>query len=393
MPGLLPTGLDVPTLEQILAQIQSEQLASPAIGPNVDVSETSALGQINGIVANQLRVAWEALGGIYNGLNPDSNGGTIQDNVAAITGTTRRSATPSRTEHDVTLAAGTYPALSLAIRPVGTTIRSKNPEEITTAGGVVTDVIFQAETVGETSWSTATTWEIASPVLGFSAVTNATAVTNGTNVETDAQLRLRRELEAQGGSGSTTVDAIRAALLTQQSLGVISATVYENVTGVVDSRGVAPYSVEAVVFGPESPTSQDDINLANAIFLAKAGGVKASGTQEEVILDTQGNEHVIGFSRPVAVPVKSAWTLRVQGGVFDETSVKEAIAAYAEDISPGEELQWSAFICAGRQSGVLDVVGMTQARVADTLSMSNVVTTVREYVIMDVANISITIVP
>jgi len=388
--GLTSTGLIVPTLEEILTEIKSQQLASSAIGPNVDQSETSALGQLNGIMANQIRIAWEALDGVYNGLNPDSNGGTVQDNVAAITGTTRLAATASRTVHTATLAAGTYAAGTLVIRPVGTTTRSANLEEIISPGGAVAGVIFEALTVGETAYTTATTWEIASPVVGFTVISVASGITNGTNVEADDDLRLRRELEAQGGSGSTTTDAIRAAILSNATLGAVTATVYENVTGVVDANGVEPYSVEAVVFGPTSPTAEDDQALAEVIYAAKAGGIRASGTQDELVVDSQGLEHVIGFSRPVEVAVKSEWTLRVQTGVFNLAAAKEAISLYAP-MSPGEELQWTQFICAGRVTGVLDVVSMTMAKTTDTLGTANITPTVREYITMNVSDINLII--
>ena len=390
--GLTPQGLLVPTLQDIKSEIEAAQLAAPSIGPNVDQSETSALGQINGIVANQIRLAWEAIAGVYNGLNPDANGGTVQDSIAAITGTTRRAATHARTVHSVTLATNTYAIGTLIIRPVGTTQRYSNAEEIIAIppGGVVSGVIFDAEVSGLTSVTTSTVFEIAAPLVGFTVVSVPSAVTNGKNIESDEELRVRREIEVQGGAGSTTVDAIRSAILSAD-IGVEQVSVYENVTDTIDSRGVAPFSVEAVVQGPTAPTSLDDLALAETIFRAKAGGVRASGTQEELIVDSQGNDHNIGFSRPVAVPVKSSWVLKTVPGIYNESAVKTAIAAFAP-LDPGQELQWTEFICVGRAAGVTDVVTMTMAKVPDGLGTQNIQATVREYLTMNVANITIVVV-
>ena len=124
------------------------------------------------------------------------------------------------------------------------------------------------------------------------------------------------------------------------------------------------------------------------------GGVRASGTTSKVVTDSQGREHIVGFSRPVAVPVKSLWLIRVNAAIYNATTVKAAIAAFADNYAPGRELQWSEFICAGRAVGVTNVIAMTMARAwAPTLGTADLPMTIREYVTMDVANITLTVVP
>jgi hypothetical protein len=218
-------------------------------------------------------------------------------------------------------------------------------------------------------------------------------------VERDDELRTRREIEARGGSGSTTTDAIRSALLASAP-GVESVSVYENVTGVTDSRGVAPYSVEAVVFGPTSPTAGDDQAVAELIYATKGGGIRASGTTERVVEDSQGFDRVVGFSRPAAVEVVSVWTLRVNAAAYSEPVVKELIASHADALLPGAPLQWAEFLAsiartgsAARAVGVLAVVSMTQARSGDPQGVADLAATIREYFTMDVADITIAVVP
>ena len=396
MPGLTPTGFTAPTLQEILEEIEAAQRASSAIGPQVDQSADSALGQLNGIMAEKIAQAWEALQAVYTGLDPDQNTGAVQDHVAAITGTARIPASAPRTEHTLDLDAATYAIGDLVIRPVGTTDNATNLEEVISPGGSVAGVIFEGAAAGLTAYTTATLYEIASPLTGFNTVSSPTAVTNGRNIESNTELRIRREVEAQGGSGSTSVDAVRAAILAtaETGSGVLSADVLENVTGATDANGVQAYSIEAVVQGPTSPTSADDQALAEVIFAAKAGGVRASGTTSKVVTDSQGREHIVGFSRPAAVPVKSAWSIRVNAAIYNATTVKAAIAAFADNYAPGRELQWSEFICAGRAVGVTNVIAMTMARAwSPTLGTADLPMTIREYVTMDVANITLTVVP
>ena len=398
MAELTAEGFTARTLLEIKAEIEAAQRAASAIGPNVDQSDASALGQINGIVAERLRENEEALAALYSGLDPDQNNGAVQDSVAAITGTTRRAASKARTVHSVTLAAGTYAAGALVIRPVGTTANAANLEEIVAPGGVVSGALFEAVAAGATAITTATTYEIAAPVAGFTSVSVPSAVTNGRAVERDDELRARRELEAQGGAGSTTVDAIRSAILAAD-IGAETVAVYENVTGTTDSRGVPAYSVEAIVLGPTSPTSGDDQALAEVIFATKAGGIRAAGTTSKVVTDSQGFEHTIGFSRPVAVEVVSVWTIRVNAALYDATAFKALVAEHAESLTNGAPLQWAEFLASvartgspARQSGVTAVVSMTQARSGDAQGTTDLAATIREYFTMDVADITATVV-
>ena len=83
----------------------------------------------------------------------------------------------------------------------------------------------------------------------------------------------------------------------------------------------------------------------------------------------------------------------MNAAIYNATTVKAAIAAFADNYAPGRELQWSEFICAGRAVGVTNVTAMTMARVADTLGTADLPMTIREYVTMDVANITLTVVP
>lgn len=396
MAELTSTGFTARTLLEIEEEIKAAQRAASAIGPNVDQSAASALGQINGIVAERIRELEEALAALYSGLDPDQNNGAVQDSVAAITGTTRRPASKSRTVHSATLAAGTYAIGSLVIRPEGTTANAANTKEIVAPGGPEL-VDFEATTAGATAYTTATVYEIASPVAGFSAISVPSAVTNGRAVERDDELRARREVEARGGAGSTTVDAIRSAILAAD-IGAETVAVYENTTGTTDSRGVPAYSVEAIVLGPTAPTLGDDIALGEVIYAAKGGGIRAAGTTEVVVLDSQDFEHVIGFSRPAAVAVVSVWTVRTNPSIYDATVVKALIAEHAEGLVNGTPLQWAEFLASvsrtgspARQAGITAVVSMTQARSGDPQGTADLTATIREYFTMDVADITVTV--
>jgi uncharacterized phage protein gp47/JayE len=87
---------------------------------------------------------------------------------------------------------------------------------------------FLAQTYGPIAAPANTLTEIVTPVAGWTSLTNPQAGITGRNQETDAELRLRRE-QSLHLLGAATVEAIRSRLL-QEVPGVVSVTVFENVT-------------------------------------------------------------------------------------------------------------------------------------------------------------------
>jgi uncharacterized phage protein gp47/JayE len=115
--------------------------------------------------------------------------------------------------------------------------------------------------------------------------------------ETDAALRLRREVELRS-QGNAATDAIRAKLL--QVVGVTQCLVIENVadgTATVAGASMAGHSIDVVVQGGA------DADVRKAIFQSKAAGVQTGGTVTGTVNDAFGNPHTINFYRPTAMPV------------------------------------------------------------------------------------------
>lgn len=87
-------------------------------------------------------------------------------------------------------------------------------------------VNFEAQENGPIPVPVGTLTDIVTPLAGWSTLTNSVEGSLGRNVETDAQLRLRR-LQSLRLPGRGTVEAIRAQLL---AAGATSALVFENQT-------------------------------------------------------------------------------------------------------------------------------------------------------------------
>lgn len=130
---------------------------------------------------------------------------------------------------------------------------------------------------------------IRTPISGWISVDNLSAAKIGNDLESDIDLRARRELSIKLG-GSGTLEAIRANLLNLK--GVVSASVTENSTNAVDDKGMPPHSFEVLVTGGKT------IEIAQLIWQKKPAGISTHGKIGVTIYDSENLPQIINFSRP-----------------------------------------------------------------------------------------------
>ena len=113
----------------------------------------------------------------------------------------------------------------------------------------------------------------------------STYSTLGINEETDSALRIRRqkstELPSQG-----FYDGLFAALGNITS--VSSVFLYENVTDALDSNGVPPHSIWAILSGNGAPA-----DIAEAIYANRTLGCGMKGSQVYVIVQADGSNFTV----------------------------------------------------------------------------------------------------
>ena len=194
----------------------------------------------------------------------------------------------------------------------------------------------------------------------------------GRNIETDSELRTRRQsILALPGGG--TLDAISSALLAISDIQ--RATVFENPTDFTDAQGRPPHSIEAVVRGG------DDTEIAQAILDNKAAGIRsyrdpgAFGVTVAVN-DNQGNPHDINFTRveeiqmyvEVDVSVRQTDYGNNNQAVGDQ-QVKEAIKDFGDTLVSGSDVIMVFFRCA--PLNVTGVVDVTNIKIEDIPGPTN----------------------
>ncbi len=233
------------------------------------------------------------------------------------------------------------------------------PGKATDSGSV------KAEFTGELVVSPNTVTVIVTAVSGWDSTTNPDAYIKGRDQETDEELRVRF-LQSQQIAGSATVPAIEDSV--RNLSGVLSTSVFENRSFVVDGDGRPPKSFETIV---EGGTDQE---VAQQIYDSKPAGIETYGiTVSLPVIDSLGNtakdsdgsDVLINFTRPAAVNL----AYRVTYSVYDEEvfpvggedGIKDAVVTYTEslgvdvDVIPSRAFGFIYALVSGIDSLVVEV--------------------------------------
>ena len=154
----------------------------------------------------------------------------------------------------------------------------------------------------------------------------------GQLAETDAEFRHSYAAKIFNTS-NRTLQAIRSGILTNVE-GVTAVAVYENDSNETDAAGRPPHSIEVIVDG--GANREDDI--AQQIWLRKAGGIATYGTAHGTAIGTNDEEITVHFSRPT--PIYIWWNVVVYGNPPSDyaTQIAELITAYMSGLNTGDDV-------------------------------------------------------
>ena len=240
-----------------------------------------------------------------------------------------------------------------------------------------------SETAGKVTAPSGSLTVIETPVTGLERTINPEDADLGTNLETDAELRLRRE-ESLQISGAGTVEAIRSKIL--ELADVQQAYVFENDTMITDIYGRPPKSFEAVVQGG------DEQLIANAIWLAKGAGIETYGGITKTVIDSQGFSQTIKFSRPtnISIWIELDLTIDADYPIDGDTQVKNALLAFGAALQIGQDVIVYPHLIASINAiaGITDVVTKIGIAPSPTLD-NNIIIQPDELAVFDSGKITI----
>jgi uncharacterized phage protein gp47/JayE len=193
---------------------------------------------------------------------------------------------------------------------------------------------IKAVLYGEVTQEVGSINQIVTPVLGWDSVANTSSPSGGRLTETDAELRLRfRNTKFERAINS--VESLYSAITLVS--GVSSFAVYENDTGSTNSIGLPPHSFQAIVEGGLSA------DIATALWQNKPAGITSFGNTPTTILDSNGFEHIIRFSRPTLSNIKVEISLTKYEGfpANGEDVIRENISKFLTSLKIGEDVVYS----------------------------------------------------
>lgn len=408
MAGLTALGFEKRTLEDLLAQVEADEQAQ--ISTSLDVSSSSPMGQINAVLMKTASELWDLAQAVYDGADPDKNSGDAQDAVAAITGTLREGARSSYTRVGmalgaaVTVPAGAVdsdgnvtaqgalmavdgnPAVQFTLIGLEATPGVVVPGDVTSAGAGTYYGRFTCTRTGPVLAPATQLDVIVTPIVGWTAASNPLDAVPGRDVESDSDLRTRREDELQA-EGTSPADALRAKLL--QVPGVLQVTVFENDTDATDGNGLPPHSIECLVYDGASPAATD-ASIAQAIWDNKAAGIQTHGGTTANATDSQGNTRSMSFSRPTLKPVYFDVTITDVAGYPGDLAVKEALVARGAQLAMGDDVNLASFYPAVFDGGgVTDLTSFKAGFAPSPSGTTNLVIAARELATFDTGRITV----
>lgn len=380
------TGISIQTLSEILDERESN--LQTFLGSDFTISGDNAIANLQLADSDRELALQELLLYIAMQLDPDQAEGIWLDFICALNNIRRYSAEKTIIPLTVTGTANiSKTAGSIIVIDEDTDEYFTNIDAFTMGVGGTVNVAFQATSFGDISASSGHTYILKTASSGISSVawdgTGIYAI--GRYAETDTDLRARREY-AVDLTATSTLASIRSNV--SEVNGVSYLEVYENDTmSTVDA--IPAKSFEVVVQGGY------DIDIATAILGKKPAGIQAYGTDTETIVDENGNSFVIGFTRPVEVPVEFRITAKVSSLQSEdwETSVKQAIVERFEDIySVGSDIYVFDLYCI--LNSIEEIINVTQFQVEKEIDSNNwsdsLVIGAREVATISISNIEIT---
>lgn len=380
------TGIISQNLTEIIDE--RESALKVFLGQDFVVSGDSIVGNLQLSDADRELAIQELIVYLAVQMNPDTAEGIFLDFICALNNIYRLA--PQYTTIPITVTG----TVGIAVDAGNLTIVDETTDEyyanqsaFTIGSGGTVDVVFQATSYGTILASNSSTYSIKTPLSGITstAYTIGGTTSVGSYVETDSELRARREYLLDLAATSTKA-SIKSAVLEVD--GVDFCQVYENDTsGTVD--GIPSKAFEVVVRGGT------DEDIATAILSKKPTGIQAYGSETVVVTDEYGDEFTIGFTRATEVPLEARLTLLVsstQTSDWEDTVKQALVDKFTQLYTVGQDVFVYNLYCV--LNSYLEIINTSVFQIQkeiDSASWSSTVDILpREVGTLDVANIAIT---
>lgn len=392
--GVTSAGFVKKTFNDVYGSIKDAVHATPGMS-RVNLERDSFLGNVVAVAAAAIAEAWDALQEVYSSLDPDSATKRSLDIICKYTGTKRRGASYSLATCSVNVDPGVYAAGALTASVAGTPAsRFVNLDTVTNSGGsaaTITGVRFRCEATGPVRAPSGSLTVIASPVSGWNSVTNPLDAVVGKDIETDAELRQRRE-EELSVNGASTFDAMTADILADGR--VVHARVFQNDTDATVGS-LPPHSFECVIYdGTTDGSAISDADCAALVWKCKPSGIRDVGTSSAYTPGADGLNHLVHFTRPTVVPIYATFAVvqnSADGVVNPLVDLRDAVLAFARDkYNVGTDVVWSSLFRPAFVRGIYDITDLFIGTAPSPSGTANIVIDDHSIAVFDSSRIMVT---
>ena len=332
--GVTPDGLKIKRLADVLADASAalESIQDPITGERLqpDFSAADPAMQVVKIPLEAVGDLWALLHNVFSQFDPDAATGAALSGLVRLNGIERAEGKASIVQLQLTGVAGTIihkgQRVSDAQRQVIWLTQADamlNPE----GQGSVTAI---TEEKGAYTAAPGQLRVILTPVVGWNTVSNSAAAVPGAIEERDPVLRQRRD-QSTMAPASSPVEALYANL--RNVTGVDFVRVLINNTLVIDSRGIPPKAISAVVVGGE------DKDVAQVLLERSPALTEWHGNALFVVTDKLGDTYPIQWVRPSEVPIYLEIDIQSlnDGQLTDDYAarISDAIVLYSRFGAPG----------------------------------------------------------
>jgi Baseplate J-like protein len=380
-----PTGITAPSYTDVHQSLQASFKA--VYGSDSYIDPDSQDGQLLAIFARAIFDCNQTAIAVYQSYSPSTAQGEGLSSVVRINGIQRSVGVKSQVNLLISGEPGTLISNGIAA-DTDTGAQWLLPPAVVIGPLGETSVTALSKEPGNIASDTFKVSQIRTPTLGWRYVTNLGPAVPGRESESDAQLRIR-QAQSTALPARSVLQSITGALAGLP--GVLRAKVLENDTNVLDSDGLPPHSIAAVVLG-------GDLDLiATTLAIRKTPGCYTHGTTLVLVPDGLGIPKAIRFFVPAPVPVFVKVTMSgTYRGYTNQTGLKirQLIADYinkegSDSVLDVARLYLPAQLFGGTESRTYNIASITVGRSAATLSPSDIVAQFNEYFTASLDSVSV----
>lgn len=358
VPGLTLTdkGWVAPSEADVLAGVQAD--INAAFGGGVNPALTTPQGQIATSLTAIYGNVNNAMGRLFNEVDPAFASGRMQDAIGRIYFITRKPAEPTVVSAVCVGAQGVpIPVGSLAKATDGNIYSCTDGGVIDETGSVT--LTFACTVDGPIACPANSLNQIWRAIPGWDSINNPSDGVLGNEVESRSEFEARRSASvAKNARGS--LGAVLGAVLDVDN--VLDAYVTENVSG-------SPITIRGVSIAPKSiyvaAVGGTDLDVATAIWSKKAPGCGYNGNTTVTVTDDNSGyvaplpTYEVTFERPKPLPILFSVFLANNSGIPSDGTqqIQDAIIAAFAGADGGARARIASIIYASRYYAPVAALG------------------------------------